>query len=313
MRKASEYERLVWIHKQIKAGNNFKNEYFEKFEVSERTFYRDIEKLSIYFHAPISALNGTYVYDEENFELPHLLISKDELAALYSALGILAKYKNTPIYTTLKKLIDKVEEDSKGNAVSDYQVGYLARKEIGIDWELFDKLVQAIVEQNSVEMDYHSFNSNTRSERKVDPYTVYTYDEELYLAAYCHINNEVRDFNLNRIHGVVVTEDRFEKDFNRDEYFATKNWGIVKGKEVETIQLKILKNEVARVLEDFPKRFKRVGEDGEWEIYEIETTVTDEFLNWIISMREAIVVEGPGSLRAEIRGILSVMLNNYLS
>jgi len=313
MQEASEYERIIWIHNCLKNNNLSFDEYSHKFAKSYRTFYRDINgKLVAYFNAPISKKDGGFFYTDKMFELPHMFIPQKELSALYTALGLTKKYKNTPIYSSTKKLVDKLSGRTNGADFIGFRVGDLKKKEIELDWEDFNKIATSITSKESIIIDYHSFNSNKRTIRQVDPYHLYAYDEELYLAGFCYQNRDVRDFNLNRIYSVKQTNIKFNSKFEKKKYFADKNWGIIKGIKIEKVRLKIKTSEVERILEDFPSRFKKISMNKDWVEYEIETSVTDEFLNWVLSFRDEVIVVEPKTLKDEIRNEVSKILRNYL-
>src|SRR5690606_14824147 len=196
MKEANELERIIWIHNTIKTGSLSKEDYLFKFGgKKERSFYRDLTKLQNYFHAPVQKMKGKYVYTDKTFELPQMLVSQKELAALFSALSIVKRYKDTPIYSVTKRIVQKLADDSILNELFGYNIGNLNKKEIALDWDIFNRIAEAIINNKTIIIDYHSLNSRERSERKVDPYHLYTYEEEIYLAAYCHKNKEIRDFN----------------------------------------------------------------------------------------------------------------------
>lgn len=311
MQEAGEYERIIWIHKSIIKGSLSKELYEHKFGKAERTFYRDIDKLKYNFNAPIEKRNGRYIYTDITYELPQMLISQKELASLFTALGIVEKYKDTPIYSTTKKIIQKLSDESTLNELYGYNIGNLRKKEIVLDWNIFNKIAKSIINKESIVIDYNSLNSKERSERKVDPYHLYTYEEEIYLAAYCHKNKAIRDFNLNRIYSIKSTWEKFSGGFDKNKYFANKNWGIIKNKDIERVRLKIRSSEVEWVIEDFPSRFKKISNGDEWSEYEVETSISDEFVNWILAFSEDLIIMKPESLKSRFLHKIKKITENY--
>lgn len=369
MRDLTEYERVIEIHKILKKSFLTFDNYSQMFGVGYKTFTRDIEKLKYNLNAPIqkNPKNKSIYYTDKTFDLPTLTLTQKQLTALYSAIPLIENVKDTPIYEMMKKVTQRLQENNKDSMkYTDISLSRLDKKEIKLNWSLFETISKAIKDKNTVLMEYHSFSSNTNTARKADPFHLYVYEDEFYMAAYCHKNKQVRDFNLNRIQSLKLTDEKFynekNKKFDLNKYFNEKSWGIIKGGDIQEVKLKIDSSKKDQIIEDFPSRFVEVNLDKadkksyknltskpkkdttldlknetkksykyginknkedknqknikknknnqEWQIYIIQTDITNEFINWILSKHGDVVVLEPVELREQIQCICKKIVNS---
>jgi predicted DNA-binding transcriptional regulator YafY len=74
-------------------------------------------------------------------------------------------------------------------------------------------IAEAAARQKTIELDYESYSSGTRMWRRVDPYQIERRDGQfLELHAWCHKNQAIRAFAVDRIHGVRETGHGFRVD-----------------------------------------------------------------------------------------------------
>ncbi|HEY6534138.1 MAG TPA: WYL domain-containing protein [Acidimicrobiales bacterium] len=72
-------------------------------------------------------------------------------------------------------------------------------------------LQQAVAEGRRVEIEYYSYGRDTHGVRTVDPWRVQAQQGQWYLEAYAHDSDGVRVFRLDRIQGVRLLEETFER------------------------------------------------------------------------------------------------------
>jgi predicted DNA-binding transcriptional regulator YafY len=84
----------------------------------------------------------------------------------------------------------------------------------------WEQLATAARRRQTVEICYHSLHSDTWSVRRVDPYRLAERSGYLVLVGYCHRRREVREFALDRIRTLTLTDDSFKvpPSFDADEY-----------------------------------------------------------------------------------------------
>jgi len=182
-----------------------------RFEVSQRTIYRDIEHLS---------LAGIPVYTEKgkgggisllpDFVLSKSLLSEGEqneiLAALQSLGGIRAAETG--------QVLEKLSAVFNRSAVPWLEVDFS-------DWGytqggIFQGCKMAILEKRVVGFDYYStYGEKTR--RRAEPLQLWFKSRAWYLRAFCLTRQDVRLFKLTRVKNFTLTDERFtERDLLAD-------------------------------------------------------------------------------------------------
>ena len=167
----------------------------EKFEVSVRTIYRDIDALSgagIPIYAEAGRNGGIHLMN--NFVLDRSLLSEEEKTEILDALQSLSTIQNMKNNDTLNKLSAlwgissenwlEVDFSRWGNKQSDN--------------EKFELLKSAIINHKSVKITYAG-SSESVSERIIHPLKLVYKSRDWYLKAYCTEKQDYRLFKLTRI------------------------------------------------------------------------------------------------------------------
>lgn len=167
----------------------------EKFEVSVRTIYRDIDALSgagIPIYAEAGRNGGIHLMN--NFVLDRSLLSEEEKTEILDALQGLSTIQNMKNNDTLNKLSAlwgissenwlEVDFSRWGNKQSDN--------------EKFELLKSAIIHHKSVKITYAG-SSESVSERIIHPLKLVYKSRDWYLKAYCTEKQDYRLFKLTRI------------------------------------------------------------------------------------------------------------------
>lgn len=204
-------------HEKVKA-----QELADKFEVSVRTIYRDIEAISQAW-IPVSTLQGADGGIEivEWYKLDRSVLTKDEVYKIVA--GLKGLYSASKEDIKIKLLIDKLTGMVNKS-------GYVpAGNEIIIDlssWNKNDQLgyriqeiKKAIREHKIIEFMYYSDEKLTK--RKAEPCVIVFKEANCYLYAYCLKRKDFRLFKLRRMSDLKITDTSFEA---REFSFDNINW-----------------------------------------------------------------------------------------
>lgn len=178
--------------------------------VSERTIYRDVEKLSL-AGIPIYANQGKNggIALLPNYVLDKTVLSDDEKKKILESLNALSSLntnfniEETGDFESLKSFLGdskgfydwlEVEFSTWGNRVQDEN--------------LFNILKSGILNRQVLKIEYASYNSEI-SERKIKPLKICFKNESWYLYAFCLLRNDYRFFKFSRIHRVEKLEEYF--------------------------------------------------------------------------------------------------------
>ncbi|HAR62860.1 MAG: hypothetical protein DKM50_05840 [Candidatus Margulisiibacteriota bacterium] len=316
--------RILHIDKLIR-NQSYPNCVFlaDKFEVSERTILRDVEALKDSLGAPIKYSRGKngYYYDSD-YQLPQVKFTEGEMISLFISEKILAQYKNTPFYNSLSSVFDKLnlflpDEVSFDPQMINKSFSFESVKETSIDEdfiEVFNSVISAIKQKQSIQITYHTMSRNKISERIVNPYHVrYAYGA-WYLIGYCHTRQSVRTFGIGYIKAMQILEDQFEiqSDFSPEEYFGG-SWGIRSGEKEKIILL--FSSYISKWIERklwHPTQQLRKNEDGS-VVMSLEISGLDEVIWWIMSFGAEVTVVEPVGLRRRIMKEIEKMKITYNS
>lgn len=187
----------------------------EKFEVSVRTIYRDVDAISsagIPIYVTTGRNGGIQFLDD--YVLNKSFFSDSERLEILSSLQSLSAVQYPEVDTVLKKLgaifqvglTDWIDVDFS-------RWGSVAESEN----KLFRQLKQAILENREIIFDYHNSSGNS-GKRNVYPYKLVYKDRAWYLYGFCLSRKENRLFRLSRIKNLILTEVHFERKTDIYQY-----------------------------------------------------------------------------------------------
>ena len=173
-------------------------------------------------------------------------------------------------------------------------------------------IIQAILEQKTIDVVYHTQYRNETTERKVDPYYLVPRDQRFYLIGYCHLKQDIRTFRISRFQQVEPTGQQFDKDnFNIKKYLKN-TWSIDRGEKNVTFKVRF-NAEVARYIKEeelFVHPRMRDQKDGSL-IFEVTVNNEKEFLRWILQYGPSAEILEPTAIRESLKQQLSQWIKMY--
>lgn len=230
----------------------------ERFEVSQRTVYRDVDTLAL-AGIPVYTIKGRGggISLVKDFVLDKSILSEQEQSEILSALQGLAAVKTEDTAEVLGKLTSFFNITTTHWIEVDFT-----------DWsyqngDVFAKLKTAILERRVVEYEY--FNSyGEKTMRRAEPIQLWFKSKGWYLKAYCLSKNDVRIFKLTRMRGVTLTQEHFLQrnlleSIGQSEPINDKTPDI-------TLVLKIAPQRAYRIYDDFDHGCVTPLADGSFEV-----------------------------------------------
>lgn len=195
-----------------------------KFSVSNRTIYRDIKALE-QAGVPILTEEGKGYALMEGYSMPPVVFSESEANALITAEQLILRNKDASFVkeyagaiSKIKAVLQKKTKD-KTNLLSNRIVsGQNPANQRTSNY--LSTLQLALTNFNLVRIKYYSTNSKQTTERSVEPFAIYTGQENWLLIARCRLRNDYRAFRLDQIESLVVLSQTFEPHkITFEEYF----------------------------------------------------------------------------------------------
>lgn len=177
----------------------------EKFEVSQRTIYRDIEALSgagIPVYAEPGRNGGISLL--QDFVLDRALLSRQEKQETLAALQSISATGSALAMDTLAKLSALFHIEDAGWL----EVDFSRWGKKSADSAKFEQLKTAVIQHREINIVYENTNSQT-SVRTVQPLKLSYKSKEWYLKAFCLEKQDFRMFKLNRVLHLDVLDQTF--------------------------------------------------------------------------------------------------------
>ncbi len=195
----------------------------EKFKVSVRTIYRDIRTIE-QSGIPVYTEEGKGYSLMEGFYLPPISFSEEEANALVTAVNLIETNKDKSFVDNYKNAITKIKavfkttQKEKSELLADRVIFRYNSNEETTSTNL-TKLQTAITSFTCIQIEYNSLQKKY-SKRIVEPFALYSTNENWLLIAYCKLRNDFRVFRLDLIHTLLILEEKFTPHkMTLQEYF----------------------------------------------------------------------------------------------
>jgi predicted DNA-binding transcriptional regulator YafY len=312
--------RLAWLDDQLRHDRYPNSQKMrDVFEVSDRTFYRDVACLKD-MDAPIDfnfKYNG-YFYTHKNFVLPAVRLTEGELIAAFIAEKVLRQYAGTPYESHLKAAFDKItqllpEQVSVHLSYFDAALTFDLGPVRSSDDATYQLFAQAATERYRVRMRYYTVSRDEETERDVDVYHLHNYQGDWFLIAYDHLRKGIRDFALSRVRSARLTGERFTlpKDFDAPTYLH-QSLGVEKGSAPVTVRIRFDAYQARWIRERQWHHTQRLTEHKDGSLT-LTFTVTglDEVKRWVMQYGAHAEVLSPPTLRAVVAEEARKMVEVY--
>ncbi len=295
MKESRLFRILYYI---LERGRVTAPELADKFEVSVRTIYRDIDWISN-AGIPIYATRGKGggIEIDSNFVINNAMLTPNEKEQILLALNSTKNINELEQSDLIKKLSvifdvknsNWIEVDSTNwNYQDEYQ-------------ELFEDIKFAIINKRFMSFEYYS-NKLEYTKRKIKPIRLVFKAWSWYVYGFCDLRNDFRFFKLSRMKNSVVSDDIYEDDYSN--LVIKKEFNQQKTVHVK---LKFNKNQANRVYDEF---YDKVIEK-EWFLF-VELDLPRDYLySYILSFGSDVEVLEPEEVRAELKNILDKMIRKY--
>lgn len=178
----------------------------DRFGISLRTVYRDIKTLEE-AGIPIIGEAGIGYSLVDGYRLPPVMFTPAEAIAFLTAGKLVEKLTDGANGASYKSALFKIKSVLKNpekelladmdNAIEVLQAKGSASKQMDLD--LLQPILKSISEKRLIHLHYFAYYSQTYSERTLEPIGVFYLDNYWHLIAFCQLRQDYRDFRLDRI------------------------------------------------------------------------------------------------------------------
>lgn len=291
------------IYYLLEKGKSTAPELAEKFEVSVRTIYRDIDIISgmgIPVYAAQGKGGGITLLD--NFVLDKSLLSGEEKEQILMALQSMAAAEQNASDELLTKL-GSLFQTKTANWI---EVDFSNWVKHNPSQDIFNLIKSAIFSRNVISFLYFS-SSRESTQRQVEPLRLVFKSKDWYLYAFCLMRSDYRFFKLTRIKDIKIQADVYSREL-------PSTYSVGKFMDIENtiaVTLKFDKKIAFRVYDEFAEDVK---EDKQGNLY-VQTNLpgNDALFSYLLSFAEHVEVLAPEIVRAQMKEKLAAMQKKYIT
>lgn len=280
----------------------------EHFEVSLRTIYRDIEKISE-AGIPIAATSGTGggYYIMENYTLDNLFFNKKEMEPLIAIMDNLKfLFGNNQQFNDIVLKFETLRDSQKQN----HDKFSIDMSHFSMEQELREYLFlinKAIEDSRILEFEY----INRKMEylkRIVEPIQIEFTNGQWYITAFCRIRKDYRSFKLVRVRNMKLGGSFIKKPISKEE--IEKIFARSYEKNSILVTLKFSSEIGEQLSEYFSKDKIKLLENGTYMVEDFFPK--DEGLKkFILGFGNNCEVIAPDKLRKEMQEYIKNIYNKY--
>lgn len=187
----------------------------DRFSISLRTVYRDIRALEE-AGVPIGSEAGVGYFLADGYRLPPVHFTPQEARALFVAGKLVGTMTDASVREHHESALFKIKSVLKGEQqemLDDLQskmtiLSPIAKATEPIEVHL-EQVQQALISRKVLEMDYFSPGSGQFTRRGIEPVGMVHYGSAWHIIAYCQLRQDYRDFRLDRMSKLQITEQRY--------------------------------------------------------------------------------------------------------
>lgn len=272
----------------------------ERFEVSVRTIYRDIQTLN---GAGIPVVSyqgyGGGLCIPDNYKVSRQLLTFNDMVSILTTLkGVNYTLKNKDVERAIEKISSLIPEEREGEYLR-HTDSFVV--DISSWWtgERLRNIIKQIHESVSVSSLLHfayTGANGKRSSRKVEPHTLIYKNFTWYLLAYCLKRNGFRLFRMSRIRDLICLAEHFVRRSVAPLTYFQEN----EGRKMVELILKFNPSIRVKVEEQFED--SQLTEDADGFLVATFSLPDDDWvLSYILSLGSDVEVIHPLSLRAAVQ------------
>jgi predicted DNA-binding transcriptional regulator YafY len=287
--------RIYFIDRQIASGT-YPNtrELAEAYEISEPTISRDIDFMRTMLNAPIvySHEHNGYYYEEKTFRLSAGYATAEELLALDMAKNLLSLYRDTPLYETIRQLLEIIgaplaEAGTAGKNSNWYHdrivVPPVASAEVNP--HLWQVITKGLRDNKIITFDYRGAWDNEPAHRRVRPFQLLFDTGVWFLYGFDEDRKAKRMFSLSRMENSALTETAFNLPDDYDYRIKTDGsyFGVFDGSQRYQFKVVFYDEAIAWVKERKWAADQKIQDKGSYAFIDFTSTQYEKVLEWVLS------------------------------
>ncbi|MFC5402583.1 helix-turn-helix transcriptional regulator [Cohnella soli] len=281
------------------------SELADKYKVSQRTIYRDIDAICAAGIPIVSyqGVHGGYGIVEE-YKMDRSLLGSYDVGSLITVLqGMSSVFRDDKAMETVRKLQTIQQGGGMPSLSLDIENRRLNNKELR-------SIRSAITTKHIVRFDYIDAK-NERTSRKVEPASLMYKNQSWYVYGFCLARQDYREFKLSRIVELTVLPETFSRFHEVRPADERPDW--LSRDKPAIVVVHIAPNSLAKALDVFMGADKTFNDDGSLTLtLDIGNASNPEWLfSLVLGFGDRAVIVEPPELREMFEAKLRSMLDRY--
>lgn len=288
------------VYYLLQNGKATAPELAQKFEVSIRTIYRDIDAISsagIPIYATQGKGGGISILND--YTLDKSLFSEQEQEQMLTALqGMIATTEKNS-----NELLIKLNGLFQIKSTNWIEVDFSDWAHRTPQQDTFNIIKEAIFQKRIISFCYFSGKGN-KEKRNVRPIRLVFKSKSWYLYSFCLLRNDYRFFKLTRIKELEMLSETFTQDFT-----PTKIEKQIQVENTVAVKLKFDRQAAFRVYDEFTDN---ITEDSQGNLYvQIDLPDNEVLYSYVMSFSDSVEIIEPQSIREQMKKRLEKMQEKY--
>ncbi|EAR01986.1 predicted transcriptional regulator [Maribacter sp. HTCC2170] len=198
----------------------------DKFEISVRTVYRDIQKL-IEAGVPVITIEGRGYSLMDGYTVAPVQFTEKQANALITAQHLVKQSNDSSFNNDFEEALTKIKSVFKSSVLEksellDDKIHVFNNQYESISSNALSEIQLAITHFNYMEINYRKADDPNITFRRIEPCALFSTYQKWILIAWCHLRKDYRAFRVDRIQHFKILQEQFEdRKFSIQEYFAS--------------------------------------------------------------------------------------------
>lgn len=292
----------------------------DRFNISLRTVYRDVKALDE-SGVPVIGEAGSGYSIMEGYRLPPVMFTQEEAVALTLGSKLAAQFTDKSVQKQFESALFKIKavlrstDKEHVDSLNEHVAIFTPRtdKPMEGDQQYMAVLQKAIVDRKVVKIRYQSNYSEDVTERLLEPIGLCYYGSAWHLFAWCGLRKDYRDFRVNRMKTLHLTESTFNPANHPslqqylDKMVSDHKTGL---KEVTILFHKT----VVRFIGEQRYYHGFVSEEKEGDYYRMKflTAYFEGMARWLLMFTKDVKIESPAEMKTAMKKLVEELRKEYL-
>lgn len=290
----------------LNRGTITAKELAQRFGVSTRTIYRDVDELSL-SGVPVYCNRGNHggISLIEDYSINRTLLSNSESDKILFALRNLQSTN----YPGVEEVLEKLGAIFKDSSADWIQIDETPWGSNPNQHNKFTDIKQALLESKIIQF-YYISRYNIRDQRTIHPLQLIYKGSGWYLSGYCVKRKDIRLFRVSRMKEINVLDSRFNRS-DYQSYLEKETIDSNFSDSLSPIKLTFQEEALYRLYDEYDDDEIVKNKDGTYSV-ELCYVFDDWLYGYILSFGSYVKVESPTKLREFIKNKIEEMYHNYI-